>query len=102
MRSPQTSLGRGRWLCEYYEGQRVPWSFGLNAGRAFVEYSVHVAEAGNTIHVLVCVEQVVVAGVAKTLVPKQAFGVGFDSTDGSILVNILVKRKVMETARNGS
>ena len=70
--------------------------FSTNTGGALVQDWVHVLELGDPFDMLVGIAQVVIAGMAKALMPEEAFGRSFDSSEGGVLVNVLMEVNVMK------
>jgi hypothetical protein len=50
-----------------------------------------VGETRDTVDIFVSIEKIVVTGVTKPLVPKEAFGVGFDAKNVGPCMDVLVK-----------
>jgi len=59
-----------------------------------------VRETGDTIYVLVGMEEVVITRVTKTLVPQETFCSGFDRCDRCVLVDEVMERNLVEGGRN--
>ena len=70
--------------------------FSTNTGGALIQDWVHVLELGDPFDMFVGVVQVVIAGMAKALMPEEAFGRSFDSSEGGVLVNVLMEVNVMK------
>ena len=69
---------------------------GLYARRTPIQNGMFVCEARNALDVLVCVVKVIVAGMAKTLVPEKSLSFSLDRSDRCVLLYIFVKRHAME------
>ena len=65
--------------------------FGTNAGGTLVEDGVHVFELGDAFDMFVGVVQIVVAGMAKAVVPKEAFSGGANGIDRGVLLDAFVE-----------
>ena len=68
---------------------------GPNARRAIAKDIVLVFEDGNASDVVVGVEEVVVARVTETLMPKHAFSGSLDGMDGGVSLDVLMERQTM-------
>ena len=73
---------------------------GTDAGGTLVEYTMRVRETRDSVNVLVGMIQVVIAWMAKALMPKKSFRLGFDGVNRSVLLNVLMERKAVVHHRN--
>jgi len=89
--SNASSVGSGRFLL----------LLGTDASRALFEDRVHVFELRDALYKSMRIVEVVVTGVAETLVPKEALSSGLDGCKRCVPLDVFMERKTMERKGNG-
>ena len=93
-----------KWLLGSFDKTRTGWFlalFGLYAGRALFKNGFMMLEFRDTLDVAMSVVKVVVAGVAKTLVPEKTFSGSANRIDRGGVLYDTMEWKGMVTLRHG-
>jgi len=80
-------------------GSSILGLLGADGSGTDVENTVHVRESWNAISMLVSIEQIIVTGVAETLMPQESFCGGLDGRYRSISLDVCMERELVELHR---
>ena len=64
---------------------------GLSTSGALVENRVFMVELRHSFDVLVCMEQIIITWMPKTLMPEKSFSLSLNGLDGRILLNVFME-----------